>query len=197
LYRADVVRANLDDFVDQRFLGRVATFGDDRRLTNYALRAGRVVLCTDARASTAVPERVGHYLRQQVRWNKSFIRESLWVLGTFPLTANAFWLTLCEAFTWLLVSTLFAIALIVWPLTASSHIRLPAVALIALAAYARNAVYLHDIRSELQLRDRLRIYALAPLYGVLHLFVLTPLRFWSLMTLRRTLWGTRKQIEVR
>ena len=66
------------------------------------------MLCTDARASTAVPERVGHYLRQQVRWNKSFIRESLWVLGTFPLSANAFWLTLCEVFTWLLVSTLFA-----------------------------------------------------------------------------------------
>src|SRR5262249_45363353 len=44
-YRADVVRANLDDFVDQRFLGRVATYGDDRRLTNYALRSGRVVLC--------------------------------------------------------------------------------------------------------------------------------------------------------
>ena len=196
-YRADVVRNNLDDFVDQRFLGRVATFGDDRRLTNYALRAGRVVLCTDARASTAVPERVGHYLRQQVRWNKSFIRESLWVLGTFPLSANTFWLTLCEVFTWLLVSTLFAIALIVWPFTASSHILLPAVALIALAAYARNAVYLHDIRTELTLADRLRIFALAPLYGVLHLFILTPLRFWSLVTLRRTRWGTRKRVEVR
>jgi hyaluronan synthase len=119
------------------------------------------------------------------------------VLGTFPLSANAFWLTLCEVFTWLIVSTLFAITLIIWPFTASSHILLPAVALIALAAYARNAVYLHDIRTELQLRDRLRIYALAPLYGVLHLFVLTPLRFWSLMTLRRTRWGTRKHVEVR
>ena len=66
-YRADVVRANLDDFLDQRFLGRVATYGDDRRLTNYALQSGRVVLCSRARASTAVPERFGHYLRQQVR----------------------------------------------------------------------------------------------------------------------------------
>ena len=47
-YRADIVRANLDDFLDQRFLGRVATYGDDRRLTNYALRGGRVVLCPTA-----------------------------------------------------------------------------------------------------------------------------------------------------
>jgi hypothetical protein len=27
--------------------------------------------------------------------------------------------------------------------------------------------------------------------------VLTPLRFWALVTLRRTRWGTRKQVEVR
>jgi len=196
-YRADIVRANLDDFLDQRFLGHVATYGDDRRLTNYALRAGRVVLCPTARASTAVPERLGHYLRQQVRWNKSFIRESLWVLGTFPVSANAFWLTLCEVFTWILVSALFVITVAVWPFTSESRLLFPFVALIALAAYARNAVYLHDNRRTLRPRDRWTIFALAPLYGILHLLVLTPLRFWSLITLRSTHWGTRKTIEVR
>ena len=196
-YRADIVRANLEDFLDQRFLGRVATYGDDRRLTNYALRSGRVVLCSDARASTAVPERFGHYLRQQVRWNKSFIRESLWVIGTFPLSANAFWLTLCEVFTWIVVSALFAITLVAWPFAREGRVFLPFVGLIALAAYARNAVYLQDNRRRLQTSDRIAIFALAPLYGVLHLFVLTPLRFWSLVTLRSTRWGTRRKVEVR
>ena len=75
-YRASVIRQHLDDFVDQQFLGQVATFGDDRRLTNHALRAGKVVLAEESRAEMAVPERFGHYLRQQVRWNRSFIRES-------------------------------------------------------------------------------------------------------------------------
>jgi hyaluronan synthase len=196
-YRADIVRANLDDFLDQRFLGRVATYGDDRRLTNYALRSGRVVLCASARASTAVPERLGHYIRQQVRWNKSFIRESLWVLGTFPVSANAFWLTMCEVFTWIVVTALFVLTLVIWPFTNASHALLPFVAFIALAAYARNAVYLHDNRRSLRPRDRLAIFALAPLYGVLHLLVLSPLRFWSLATLRRTRWGTRRRVEVR
>jgi hyaluronan synthase len=196
-YRADVVRDNLDDFLDQRFLGRTATYGDDRRLTNYALRAGRVVLCPNARASTAVPERLGHYLRQQVRWNKSFVRESLWVLGTFPLSANAFWLTLCEVFTWIVVTALFVLTIAIWPFTDASRALLPLVAFIALAAYARNAVYLHDNRRSLRPRDRIAIFALAPLYGVLHLLVLSPLRFWSLATLRRTRWGTRQQVEVR
>jgi hyaluronan synthase len=196
-YRADIVRANLDDFVDQRFLGRVATYGDDRRLTNYALRAGRVVLCPNARASTAVPERIGHYLRQQVRWNKSFIRESLWVLGTFPLGASAFWLTLCEVFTWIVVTALFVATLVIWPFAASNRALLPLLAFIALAAYARNAVYFHDNRRSLRPRDQLAIFALAPLYGILHLLVLSPLRFWSLATLRTTRWGTREQVEVR
>ena len=41
------------------------------------------------------------------------------------------------------------------------------------------------------------IFALAPLYGILHLLVLSPLRFWSLATLRTTRWGTRQQVEVR
>jgi hyaluronan synthase len=196
-YRADIVRANLDDFLDQRFLGRVATYGDDRRLTNYALRAGRVVLRANSRASTAVPETLGHYIRQQIRWNKSFIRESLWVLGTFPLSANAFWLTLCEVFTWILVTALFVITLAIWPFTTASRMLIPFVALIALAAYARNAVYLHEDGRRFRLRDRLGIFALAPLYGILHLLVLSPLRFWSLATLRTTRWGTRQHVEVR
>ena len=33
---------------------------------------------------TAVPERLNHYLRQQSRWNRSFFRETLWCLRTFP-----------------------------------------------------------------------------------------------------------------
>ncbi len=144
-----------------------------------------------------MPETLGHYIRQQVRWNKSFIRESLWVLGTFPLSANAFWLTLCEVFTWILVTALFVITLAIWPFTTTSRMLIPFVALIALAAYARNAVYLHEDGRRFRLRDRLGIFALAPLYGILHLLVLSPLRFWSLATLRTTRWGTRRHVEVR
>ena len=40
MYRGWVVRKYVDDFLDQRFLGRPATFGDDRRLTYYCLTEG-------------------------------------------------------------------------------------------------------------------------------------------------------------
>ena len=196
-YRADVVRDNLDDFLDQRFLGSVATFGDDRRLTNYALRAGKVVLCESSRASTGVPERLGHYVRQQLRWNKSFVRESMWVLGTFPLKASAFWLTLCEVLAWVLVSTLFIVSLAIWPFTDSSPSLWGFAGLVALAAYARNAAYLQDTHADMRRRDRIAVFLLAPLYGILHIVVLTPIRVWALLTLADTAWGTRSEVEVR
>src|SRR5690606_10156552 len=77
MYRGPVVRENLADFLNQRFLGAPATAGDDRRLTFCCLMAGKAVIQPRAVAWTAVPERLTHYLRQQVRWTKSFIREGL------------------------------------------------------------------------------------------------------------------------
>jgi len=196
-FRAEVIRDRLDDFLDQRFLGQVATFGDDRRLTNYALRAGRVVLCEKARASTAVPERFGHYLRQQIRWNKSFFRESVWVLGTFPLASGAFWLTLWEIVAWGVVGMLLMATFAFWPLMAHARDALPFIAIVPIAAYARCTAYLEDTRPSMRLSERIGIFALAPLYAVMHLAVLVPLRMWALLSLRRARWGTRESVEVR
>lgn len=35
-------------------------------------------------------------------------------------------------------------------------------------------------------------FLLSPFYGFLHLFILQPLKFFSLATIRNTSWGTRK-----
>ncbi len=50
----------MPDFLSQTFLGVPAIFGDDRRLTNYALLEGKVVFQQTAVAWTAVPQRLGH-----------------------------------------------------------------------------------------------------------------------------------------
>src|SRR5579859_6043217 len=69
LYRGPVVRKYLNDFLTQEFLGRRCTYGDDRRLTYYCLREGRVLLAPDAVAWTMVPQSMSHFLRQQLRWS--------------------------------------------------------------------------------------------------------------------------------
>ena len=117
LYRAEVIREHLDDFLSQRFLGKPAVFGDDRRLTNYSLLHGRVLLQPTAVGRTAVPERLRHFVRQQGRWNKSFIRESAGGVQHMPLRSAAFWLTFTEVASWVV----FTVTLVGAVAVASLH----------------------------------------------------------------------------
>lgn len=82
-YRRDAILPHLDAWEFQTFLGRPATFGDDRALTNRVLRTGKVVYQESARSHTVVPDSTRTFLRQQLRWKKSWLRESLYVAGYF------------------------------------------------------------------------------------------------------------------
>jgi hyaluronan synthase len=54
-YRADVVRANLSTWINQTFMGKRATIGEDRALTNLILRMGyRVVYQRKAIVNTKI-----------------------------------------------------------------------------------------------------------------------------------------------
>jgi cellulose synthase/poly-beta-1,6-N-acetylglucosamine synthase-like glycosyltransferase len=75
-YRRAAVAPVLDRWVNQRFLGRPSTYGDDRSLTNALLPRWRVRYAPNAQAYTVVPERLAVFLRQQPRWKKSWLRES-------------------------------------------------------------------------------------------------------------------------
>jgi hyaluronan synthase len=90
-YRRSVVMPLLDAWEFQTFLGRPATFGDDRALTNRILATHRVVYQSSARAETVVPDRLRVFFRQQLRWKKSWLRESMYVVRYFwkknPLAA--------------------------------------------------------------------------------------------------------------
>ena len=113
MYRGWVVRKYVDDFLGQRFLGQPATFGDDRRLTYYCLTEGLSLIQPSSVGYTDVPERLGHYIRQQIRWGKSFIREGFLLLGKFRLTRMYWWLNLVELVTWVLFTGGLLTALIV------------------------------------------------------------------------------------
>lgn len=196
-YRASVVREHLEDFLDQRFLGRAATYGDDRRLTNYCLLTGRVVLQSSAVAWTLVPERVGHYLKQQVRWNKSFFRESLWVVTTLSMRRPAFWLTLVELTSWITFTVGLLAALVLAPMRVGLA-TVPVYAMFAmLLSWARSVRYLEAAHERMPWWERLATYAVSPVYGFLHIGVLLWLRLYALATLRDNGWGTRQQgVEV-
>ncbi|WP_369961825.1 glycosyltransferase [Leifsonia sp. EB34] len=196
VYRAEVMRAYREDFLTQTFLGVPAVFGDDRRLTNYGLLEGDALLQPDAIAYTAVPERFGHFARQQIRWNKSFFRESVWVLRSISARKPAFWLTAVELGTWVVFSLAIMHAVVIAPVLNGSTPLVGYLLCIALLAYARSIRYLDMPGTARSVGDRVGGFLLAPLYGLLHVFVLIWLRLYALLTLKRNRWGTRGGVEV-
>ena len=97
-YRMSAVTPVLDKWLHQTFLGRKATFGDDRSLTNFVVRNYRTSYQDTAICSTLVPNRNKVFLRQQMRWKRSWLRESL-KAGAFmwrkePLMSLSFYMGL-------------------------------------------------------------------------------------------------------
>ena len=92
-YRVSVLDELMDDWLGQMFLGQRATYGDDRALSTNTLAAGYdIVYQENAVCWTNVPTRWKVFWKQQLRWKKSWTRESLrlipfaWRLGVIPGT---------------------------------------------------------------------------------------------------------------
>jgi hyaluronan synthase len=192
-FRGSVVRKHLPDFLSQRVRGRRVTIGDDRRLTNYCLLEGRAVLERRAVAETTVPERIGPYLRQQSRWNKSFLRESLWCVKHMPSRKPAFYLNMFELTMWLLFTALIipgvTLAVFMGPQFLVRY-----VVASSLIAYVQAARYF-DVSGVSPRRplERAGTFLMAPAYTVVHLVLMVPLRFYSMVTISSTSWGTRRR----
>lgn len=77
-YRACAVRAVMDRWLTQTFLGAEVATGEDRALTNDILRLGYdSVYQQDAQVFTVVPANYRKLCRMFLRWDRSYIREEI------------------------------------------------------------------------------------------------------------------------
>lgn len=76
-YKKSIVLDNMDEWLNQSFLGHKATFGDDRSMTNFVLKNHRTSYQDTAICATIVPNRQSVFLKQQMRWKRSWLRESI------------------------------------------------------------------------------------------------------------------------
>lgn len=94
-YRRDLVLKNLDAWLQQKFFGMPATFGDDRSLTNFILAEYQVGYQHESICTTIVPSTMRQFLKQQMRWKRSWFRESLraacFMWRTEPFSALSFY----------------------------------------------------------------------------------------------------------
>jgi cellulose synthase/poly-beta-1,6-N-acetylglucosamine synthase-like glycosyltransferase len=140
VFRRDAIFNYLPAWANDRFLGAEFKFATDRQLTGYVLgqvwkgpalksrysdspfvtsedhpeRRWRVGYVRSARVWTVVPETYSAFLKQQVRWKKSFIR-NLCFTGTFIWRRGAGPGLLYSAHAlWVLSAPLMAVRHLVW-----------------------------------------------------------------------------------
>ena len=185
-YRREAIAPILERWEHQRFLGRPATYGDDRSLTNFVLRSWTVRYDELARSRTIVPTTFNLFLRQQLRWKRSWTRESL-IVGRFiwrRSPAASVWAYLGIVLP--LVAPLVAVRALFWqPLVAGAGA--PFVYLIGI--YAMALVY------GLYYGLRHGRYDTLWVFGVLFVFFYIAFLLWqtwyAILTSRNSSWGTR------
>ncbi|HEY0928459.1 MAG TPA: glycosyltransferase [Gemmatimonas sp.] len=81
-YRRDCVRACLDDWMNQTFLGVPSDIGEDRAMTNLILKQGKHVLFqSNAVVYTNTPENYRGLRKMYTRWERSNVRENIAMSG--------------------------------------------------------------------------------------------------------------------
>jgi hyaluronan synthase len=185
-YRREAILPALEQWERQTFLGRPATYGDDRSLTNYVLRNWKVRYESRALSHTIVPAHFRLFLRQQLRWKRSWTRESL-IAGRFIWRKNplaSLWAYLGIVLP--LIAPLIACRSLVWqPIAVGAG----APIVYMLGIYAMAMVYGLYYGFQHGRYDTLWVF------GVLFVFFYLAFLIWqtyyAVFTSRNPSWGTR------
>ena len=167
-----------------KFMGLEVTAGVDRAITNLVIRDGyEAVYQMNAVAQTTVPDTFRKFLKQQVRWSRSWIRETLYMM-TFAYKRKSkslfFYLSTLTHFInyGFLFFMLFFCPFFIPDGYLGTIFYLISLSLLGLlyALYARKFTHACSSRVTFQL-----IFSLISL----------PIFIYSLLTLRDKKWGTR------
>lgn len=185
-YRREPLMEIMEDWLHQTFLGRMTTFGDDRSLTNNLLKRGyRVHYESSALLSTMVPEDFGVFMKQQMRWKRSWFRESLlaslFMWRKEPLMALSFYL----GFLLPLFAPVIVLRALVYTPVFEQLPPFTYVFGVLLMSAMLSSVYLFVKRS------RLWVYGIH--FCFFYMFVLVWQIPWAVLTCSENKWGTRSR----
>jgi N-acetylglucosaminyltransferase len=159
--------------------------GEDLHLTVRILaRSYHSLYEPRAEAETKVPATLRTYMRQQLRWNRSFYRELRWI--TPLLVRRPAYLTLDVAARFLLPLLLpIGLVLAIGGAMANSGTLLRDAVLLGVMAASHFAVAIWQTRDP----------RFCLLYGLLYLTLLIPIRLYALVTTKNSSWGTRRLLK--
>jgi hyaluronan synthase len=181
-YRRTAVMPILEDWEHQRLFGRRWEHGDDRALTNMILRRWKIIYDGEAEAWTTAPDGYRKFFKQQLRWQKSFVGESLVLVGhswrSHPIAFPAIFVATVSG----IVSPLVTIYQVGWEPIAGAT----APVFYLLCLYLLNASYALFYRSRRD--DGIWKYAVVSAFFYI---TISPQIFWAIMRIRDNSWGTR------
>jgi len=180
LYRNSVLQQYLNLWSDQKFLGSVCTFGDDRHLTNRMLQFGYATKYTSLSVChTETPSQYIRWLNQQIRWSKSYFRE--WLFNALWWHKHHPWMTyesiVAGFFPYFVTGTvIFAfwsgdLWKIIWILCTIQGMGL-----------------LKGVFSSLLRGDPIMLFM--SMYGVPYMTSLLPGKYFAMATINKKAWGT-------
>lgn len=195
-YRADMVRRNLNGYINETFFGKSVEFSDDSMLTLYALKEGLAVQQTTSFAFTVMPETISHHIRQYLRWMRGAFIRTFWRFKYLPLSSYGYWNHILAWFQMFVSLTVFVSLFIYTPLLTREI--LPSLLLVPiLVGYGQALFYLTIKRNDMKFRSQFLIYLTALPAALWAYFVLRFVRWYGILTCRKTGWGTREVIEVK
>lgn len=183
-YRRSHVNQVINKWLDQKFLGVQCTYGDDRSLTNFLLKKGyKALFSNNAVAYTFVPDTFRKFMKQQFRWKKSWVRESL-IAGTFmwkknPIMSLSFYLGVLLP----ILAPIIVIRALVWYPYITE--RAPYYYLLGLLLMA----VIYGLYYYIYTRDKKWMYGV--MFAAFYTMVLIWQLPWAILNLRDSRWGTR------
>ena len=183
-YRRQAVMEVLADWGQQRFLGIACTYGDDRSLTNFLLRRGyKTLFAEEAICHTMVPDNFRQFMRQQLSWKKSWVRESL-IASTFIWRRNIIMsLSFYLGFILPLAAPIIVLRALVWYPYMTGLV--PCYYLLGLMLMS----LIYGLYYYIHTRDRKWFYGV--LFAVFYTLVLIWQLPWAIINIRDSRWGTR------
>jgi hyaluronan synthase len=186
-YRREILDDIKEDFVNQTFLGKACTYGDDRHLTNLVLIDGwKVRYAAKAKCYTQAPTKFFDLLKQQSRWGKSYWRELFWQVKA--LRQHGLYLYYDFVVTAILPFLLIgSVALHI----AQAFLGNPN-ALIGLAEMLGGMSLIRVLDPMVRQRDLW--YLAFVLYAFIYFLVLLPVKVFALFTMTTGHWGSRTKL---
>lgn len=186
---------NIDRWKQNRFLGMLDNYGDDRGLTNILLNDGWEIMYTHfSKCITETPTSLVRFYKQQRRWMQSANREASRTIRSIfeSRIGHPAWMTYD-----LIYQTFFPILLMIGiffqlTLVITEHSFVPLVSLL-LTVFLTGLI--RGIVSAVISRDAWKI--LNCLYGFVFIFVLVPARVDAIIHLWDTGWGTASRANMK